>query len=197
MRRLRDGSHPKKSVEEAAFPGLSLKKKVFSVSDGVRKPRASPPNKDTGLKRTSEISKPARKPGLDADEQLVPEKGDGKQKTKYQHPQRADPASSTMSKDDLPDASRATALRMKSASAKSVDIPPSSNQSAASGMSDTGLRAVAVNVGSVREFEELVRRHNSSVIAANSAAVPEELIGELENLGIKADLPQWKKGEKQ
>ena len=196
MRRLRDGSHPKKSVEEAAFPGLSLKKKVFSVSDGVRKSRASPPNKDTGLKRTSE-TKPARKPGLDADEQLVPEKGNGKQKTKYQHPQRADPASSTMSKDDLPDASRATALRTKSASAKSVDIPPSSNQSAASGMSDTGLRAVAVNVGSVREFEELVRRHNSSVIAANSAAVPEELIGELENLGIKADLPQWKKGEKQ
>jgi hypothetical protein len=64
-------------------------------------------------------------------------------------------------------------------------------------MSDTGLRAVAVNVGSVREFEELVRRHNSSVLAANSAAVPEELIGELENLGIKADLPQWKEGKGQ
>jgi hypothetical protein len=64
------------------------------------------------------------------------------------------------------------------------------------GIQDNGLRTVAVNVGSVRLFEELVRRYNSSAIAQNSATVPEGLVEELEKLGIKANLPEWKAGKK-
>jgi len=62
---------------------------------------------------------------------------------------------------DMPDASRPTAPRRKSAPGNLADIPPlttSTSQPTASGIQDNGLRTVAVNVGSVRLFEELVRR---------------------------------------
>ena len=91
--------------------------------------------------------------------------------------------------------SGATALKRKSAPANLAGIPPSSSgQSTASNVNDTGLRAVVVKVGSVRRLDEFARRHNASVLEANS--VPEELAGELEKLGIKANFPGWRPGEK-
>lgn len=186
-----------KTVEESAFPGVSLKKKVFSV-----------PKK---------MSRPARKPRLGADERLAAGKGKGKQKKDSLEPQMADLASSAMPTADLPNANHPTAPRRNSAPANLADIPPSSSaQSTAPGINDTGLKDLAVNVGNVHEFAEAmglkaltvnvgnnsefaeaVRRHNSNVIAANGAAIPEELVGEFEKLGIQADFPQWKKGKKQ
>jgi len=196
MRRMKVRSRYK-AVEESAFPGVSLKEKVFSV-----------PKK---------LSRPARKPRIGADERLAAGNGKGKQKKDSLEPQMVDLASSTMPTADLPNASRTTAPRRNSAPANLADILPSSSaQSTAPSINDTGLEAVAANVGNVQEFAEAmglktltvnvgndsefaeaVRRHNSSVIAANGAAIPEELVGEFEKLGIQADFPQWKKGKKQ
>lgn len=187
-----------KAAEESAFPEVSLKKKVFSVPKVVRKPRVGPRTRDTGLSRTSKMPRPARKPTSDADERMVIEEGNGKQTKDNLEPQMVDPANITKLTDDPTDAISPTTLRRKSAPANSVDIPSSSSgQSGASDIGDTGLGTVAMNVDSVPVFEELMRRPGASVIATNSAAVPEELVGEFEKLGIMADFPQWKKGKKQ
>lgn len=193
MRRMKVRSWYK-TVEESAFPGVSLKKKVFSVPQDKRRLRAGRRARDTGLNMTSEILKPR----MDADERLAAGKGKGKQKKDSLEPQTFDPTSSTMPTAELPDTNRPTAPRRNSASANSVDIPTSSSaNSVAPGINDPGLQAVAANVANVREFAGAVRRHNSSVIAAHGAAIPEELVGEFEKLGIQADFPQWKKGKKQ
>jgi hypothetical protein len=199
IKRMMEGSHNNKDNEEYGFPGVSLKKKVFSVPKSVQKPRARPPPQDTRPNRASEMPRPAREPKLDADERPVVGRLKGKERKKYKESQMVDPASGTMPTADLPDASRPTAPRRKSAPANVVDIPPltsSISQPTASGIQDNGLKTVAVNVGSVRLFEELVRRYNSSAIAQNSATVPEGLVEELEKLGIKSNLPQWKVGKK-
>ena len=186
-----------KTIEDYAFPGVGLKKKVFHVPEDVRRPRAGPRARATGLSRKSEVLGPARKPIMDADERLAAGKGKGKQKKDSLEPQLGNLASGTMPTADLLDASRPIAPRRNSAPANSTDIPASSSrQSIAPGIDDTGLKAVSVNVGNVREFAEAVRHHNSSVIATSGAAIPEELVGEFEKLGIKADFPQWKAGKK-
>ena len=116
------------------------------------------------------------KPRMYADERLAAGKGKGKQKKDSLEPQMVDPASSTTPTAELPDTNRPTAPRRNSAPAHSIDIPTSSSaQSTAPGINDPGLQAVA----------------------ANGAAIPEELVGEFEKLGIQADFPHWKKENKQ
>lgn len=171
MRRMKVRSRYK-TVEESAFPGVSLKKKVFSVPQDKRRPRAGRRARDTGLNMTSEMLKPR----MYADERLAAGKGKGKQKKDSLEPQMVDPASSTTPTAELPDTNRPTAPRRNSAPAHSIDIPTSSSaQSTAPGINDPGLQAVA----------------------ANGAAIPEELVGEFEKLGIQADFPHWKKENKQ
>lgn len=109
-----------------------------------------------------------------------------------------DPAKITVPTADLPDDSHPSALARGSAPANLADIQLTSSisQPTTSYTRDTGLRVAAVNVGSVRDFEEFVRHQNPSTMVANTAEVPEELVEEFGKLGIKADFPKWKPGEK-
>jgi len=67
MKRMMEGSHNAKDNEEYGFPGVSLKKKVFSVPKSMQKPRARPPAQDTRPNRASEMPRPARESRLDTD----------------------------------------------------------------------------------------------------------------------------------
>lgn len=195
-RRVREGSHRHKAVEDPGFPGVSLSKKVFSVPKAGRKPRAGPSTRNTGFNEASQTFKLTTKPRRNANERPSAGKGHGKQEGKCHDSQMIDPTNITKPTAALPDASGPTALRRGSAPANlaNIQLTSSISQPTTSDTRDTGLRVAAVNVGSVREFEEFVRHHNSSVMAANS--VTEELVGEFEKLGIKEDLPEWKTGEK-
>ena len=152
MRRMREGSHRQKAVEDPGFPGVSLNKKVFSVPKVGRNPRAGSSTRNTGFNGASQTFKPTRKPRPNAHERPSARKGQGKQGGERHDSQTVDPADGTMPTADLFDASGVTALRRGSAPANLADIQLTSSisQPTTSDSRDTGLRIAAVNVGSVR-----------------------------------------------
>lgn len=82
MRRMREGSHRTMAVEDPGFPGVSLKKKVFSVPKAGRKPRAGPSTRNTRFNGASQTFKTTRKPILNANGRPAAGKGQAKQEAK-------------------------------------------------------------------------------------------------------------------
>ena len=190
---MMEGSRNRPVVEEPAFPGVSLKKKVFSVpQQGVRKPRV-----DSLAQEGTGKGKQRKQYQMEANMK-------SKQRTRRLEPQMINnPASSAAHTADLPGASRATALERKSALANFANFLKSSGQSSASGLTDTDLRAFALNAGDVREGKEFVRTHNSNEIAAclvaGIEAASHEELEKADELcealaGFKINFSRWKSG---
>jgi hypothetical protein len=185
--RMMEGSHNRPVVEEPAFPGVSLKKKVFSVpQQGVRKSRVD---------SLAQVGTGEGKQKKEYQEYQMEADGKGKQRTRRLEPQKIkNPAGSAMPTANLPGASRAIALKTESVPANLADLSPSGGQSTASELTND-----------IRTFKEFVRTHNSNeiaaCIAASIAAAPEEDIEKAEKLcealsGIKINFSQWKSGAK-
>jgi hypothetical protein len=192
---MMEGSHDRPIVEEPGFPGVSLKKKVFSVpQQGVRKPRVD------------SLAPVGTGKGNQRKEYQMEANGKSKQRTRRIEPQMINnPASSAAPTADLPGASRATALERKRALANFANFLKSSGHSSASDLADTDLRAFALDAGDVREGKEFVRSHNSNEIAtcivASIEATSDEELERAEKLceafaGIKINFSQWKSGGK-
>lgn len=195
--RMMQGSRNRPVAEEPGFPGVSLKKKVFSVPKGKRKPRVD---------SLAQVGTGKSKQRKDYQEHQMEANGEGKIRDQRLEPQMINnPASSATPTANLPGADRATALERNIVPANLVDLLQSSGQSTASDFADTGLRAFGVNAGDVREFKEFVRTHNSNeiaaCIAASIAAAPQEEIEKAEKLcealsGVKINFSQWRSGGK-
>ena len=213
MRRMRESSCNVSAIEDAAFPGVSLGKKHFSVPKAVMKRRADPPTREDELRRACEMLKRSVVLRRDANKSPVAGKGEGKQEKESHEPQMdatgkgkqeieclnpqvLDPASNTTAMDDLPDSNRATALESVPANVTDTSPPSSNDQPTAAEIIDNAISAATAEVGSVEKFRELVGRYFNDIPVENSAALPEELVEVLEKLGIKSNTPEWKTGKK-
>ena len=218
MRRLKESSYNNKAIEDAAFPGVSLKKKQFSVKKAVPETRTGTSAQHAPSKQALAKFDSAKEPALSTDDHQMVEKGKAEQKQECYEtdtgakgngrqgeeslkPRRAPPSSSTVPTADLPDPSRVTELKRKKVPDKAAELPPSlsSDQCATSDIQDVAKRAAVVNVGKVRDSSQLVKSYNSPVVEAKNQEQPsdvEELVGKIEELGILSNLPQWKTGER-
>lgn len=212
MRRLKE-STPKdyKASEEAAFPGVSMKDKVFSVKKRGRRRIAGPSARSAGSDEVS--AKPKETPEAHADEcqmagnenneqkngsseSQMGAKGKGKQRIECQESQTASPTTKPTPTTGAPDATPVTGTKRKMTREVLVEAPQAS-RSAQWASPDTlglGTRVVTVSVGSVREFTEFVKRQNPRVTVHGNTESSQrvmELIGQLDELGIRTGPPEW------
>ena len=196
MRRMRESSCNVSAIEDAAFPGVSLGKKHFSVPKAVMKRRADPPTREDELRRACEMLKRSVELRRDANKRPVAGKGEGKQGIECLNPQTLDPVGNSSTMADLPDSNCTTALESVPANVTDTSPPSSSDQLTAVEIIDNAISAATAEVGSVEKFRELVGRYFNDIPVENSAALPEELVEVLEKLGIKSNTPEWKTGKK-
>jgi hypothetical protein len=210
-RRLKGSSRYYRALEDAAFPGISLQNKHFSVKKSEHITRAGPPIRIAGLGKKYATLAPARQTRLDVDKRPVSGNGKAGQKEGC-HDSRMGaggqsrqedeclesrsvlPASSTVPTTDASDPSRAAELKRKRASVVLANLPPSTSSGQSDGpeIKDAARRALVANASEVRESSQLVKSYNSPIVKAEAEQGPsdvEELGESLAELGIRADLP--------